>query len=134
MNSSVLKAIATPSMLTANGLMAYSSIIAGGNGMKDWNMRKEGVQPHHAVVGMIGKPENMVVVQPELADDDEADKPAERFDSVEPQLPLPETIQEAHDLRPLTLWSETCATNTMQFQRASQKRLRAQPARLQQDN
>jgi hypothetical protein len=139
-------------------------------------MRKDGVQPHHAVVGVTGEPEDMVMVQPELADDDEADEPtqkfgqqfkqmmgqfaharmvlerrdfefenqqcdddgenavAERLDSAEPQLPLPETIQEAHDLRPPALRSETCATNTMQSQRASQKRLCARQARLRRDN
>ena len=66
MNSSVLKAITTPNMLTTNGLMAYSPIIAISNGMKDWNMRKDGVQPHHAVIGITGKSKNMMVVEQNL--------------------------------------------------------------------
>jgi hypothetical protein len=81
MNSSVLKAITTPNMLTTNGLMAYSPIIAISNGMKDWNMRKDGVQPHHAVIGITGKSKNMMVVEPKLAENDEADEPTQELGS-----------------------------------------------------
>ena len=40
MNNSVFTAITTPNRLTAKGLVAYSPIIAVGNGMNDWNIRK----------------------------------------------------------------------------------------------
>ncbi len=40
---------------------------------------KDGVQPHHAVVGVTGQPENVVVIQPELANNDEADQPAQEL-------------------------------------------------------
>jgi hypothetical protein len=41
--------------------------------------QKHGVQPHHGVVGMASKSQNMVVVEPKFADDDEADQPAQEF-------------------------------------------------------
>src|SRR5919106_1545829 len=41
--------------------------------------QKDRVQPHHTVVGMTGQPENVVVVQPELANNDEADQPTQEL-------------------------------------------------------
>jgi hypothetical protein len=49
--------------------------------MKDWNMRKDGVQPHHAVIGITGKSKNMMVVEPKLAENDEADEPTQELGS-----------------------------------------------------
>lgn len=40
MNRRVLNAITSPNMLTAKGLVGYSSIIAVGKGTNDWNIRK----------------------------------------------------------------------------------------------
>src|SRR5262249_39343089 len=44
------------------------------------------VQPDHAVGGMTGECQNVVVVHPELADDDEADQPAEELREQREQL------------------------------------------------
>ncbi len=40
MKKSVATAMAAPNALTARGLAGYSPIIAVGNGMKDWHIRK----------------------------------------------------------------------------------------------
>jgi len=41
--------------------------------------REQRVEPHHAVIGVAREAEQMMVVEPELADDDEADQPAHEF-------------------------------------------------------
>ena len=41
--------------------------------------QKNRVQPHHGVIGVARQPEQVMVIEPELADDDEADKPAQEI-------------------------------------------------------
>jgi hypothetical protein len=41
--------------------------------------QKNRVQPHHGVIGVARQPEQVMVIEPELADNDEADKSAQKF-------------------------------------------------------
>lgn len=57
-------------------------------GKRDERLKHEedGIDPDHAVIGLAGEAEDVVMVEPEFADDDEADEPAKELGKLIEQL------------------------------------------------
>jgi hypothetical protein len=75
----VFIAVTAPNKLTASGFVGYSPINAVGNGMNDRPIKKTEFSQIIPYVCMPREREQMMMIQPEFADDDETDQPTHEF-------------------------------------------------------